>query len=123
VIKLMSFIRRPAGMSQEDFFAHWSNVHRPLIERHAETLGIKGYVQTHAREAETTRAFNAVYDADGQEPYDGVAELWLEDPGVLTDPPSDEARSALGEIAADEPNFVDGARSYQFLGEDFRIIG
>jgi hypothetical protein len=118
VIKLMSFIRRRSELTQDEFFAHWREVHRPLIERHAATLGIRRYVQTPARHPEMSSAMNERYGAAGQRPYDGVAEIWIDSIEVIPTQPSEAQLAALNEIWADEPTFIDLANSYQFVGEE-----
>jgi uncharacterized protein (TIGR02118 family) len=118
MIKLMSFIRRRSDLTQEEFFTHWRDVHRPLIEQHAATLGIKRYVQTHARHSEVAAAMNARYGADGQQPYDGVAELWIDNINAISQEPTEAQLAAIEAIGADEPKFIDLANSYQFVGEE-----
>lgn len=121
MVKLMSFIRRRPDLTQDQFFAHWRDVHAPLIRRHAETLGIKKYVQTRASEHTTAKALNDGEGSGDQAPYDGVAELWLEDPAVFTSP-NQAAMAAMAEIGPDHANFVDSTNSYQFLGQEFPVI-
>jgi uncharacterized protein (TIGR02118 family) len=118
VIKLMSFIRRRSELTQEEFFTHWRDVHRPLIEQHAVTLGIRRYVQTPARHPEMSVAMNERYGAGDQRPYDGVAEIWIDSIEVIPTQPSEAQQAALNEIWADEPTFIDLANSYKFVGEE-----
>lgn len=122
MVKLMTFIRRRPDLTQEEFFAHWRNVHAPLIMRHADTLGIKKYVQTRASEHAAAKAMNDGLGSGHQAPYDGVAELWLEDLALITSPPNQAAMDAMAEIGPDHANFVDMPNSYQFLGQEDSVI-
>ena len=75
MLKLVFSLRRRAEMTREEFQAYWRDHHASLVSRHAETLRIRRYIQTHARSSELAAAQSA---ARGSEPdvYDGEAELW-----------------------------------------------
>ena len=49
MIKLVFALRHRPELSLEDFQAYWRERHAPLVARHAADLGIRRYVQAHAR--------------------------------------------------------------------------
>ena len=123
MIKFVFTMRRREGMTREEFLEYWREEHAALIERHARTLHIRRYVQTHARDTDLD---SAVADPRGSEPrqYDGMAELWwdsLED--LIEAFSSDEGQAAAQEMLEDERRFVDLPRSPLWLGEEHVVIG
>jgi uncharacterized protein (TIGR02118 family) len=122
LIKLVFTIRRRPGMTRAEFQRYWGNEHARLVERHAEVLRIRRYVQTHARD---TDADEAISGARGSEPrqYDGLAELWwdsVED--LLAASSSAEGQVAASELLADEQRFIDLPNSPIWLGEETVVI-
>lgn len=64
MIKRVSFIRRKSGMSQEDFFAHWTGPHADIVRQMPGVLGLRfGRVQS----------WNPA-----EAGWDGVGEVWFE---------------------------------------------
>jgi uncharacterized protein (TIGR02118 family) len=123
LIKLVFTIRRREGMTRDDFQRYWRNEHARLVERHAELLRIRRYVQTHARDTEADGALAA---SRGSEPghYDGVAELWwdsVED--LLEASSSEEGQVAANALLEDERRFIDLPNSPIWLGEENVVIG
>jgi uncharacterized protein (TIGR02118 family) len=122
VIKLVFTIRRRPGMSREEFQHYWREHHAPLVRRHAETLRIRRYVQTHARETELDEAL-ATSRENEPDQYDGVAELWWDSVEDLMAAYSSEAGQAAGaELLEDERRFIDLPRSALWLGEEHVVI-
>jgi hypothetical protein len=82
MIKTVFPLHRLPNLSREQFQAYWFETHAPLVPQHAESLGIKRYVQIHTL---STPINEALRDSrEGPEPYDGIAELWFEsDPRSL----------------------------------------
>jgi uncharacterized protein (TIGR02118 family) len=122
LIKLVFSIRRRPGMSREEFQRYWREEHARLVERHAEVLRIRRYVQTHARE---TAADEAISAARGSEPgeYDGVAELWWDSvEELLAASSSDEGQIAAAALLEDERRFIDLPNSPIWLGEENVVI-
>lgn len=122
MIKLVFTIRRREGMTRDDFQRYWRNEHAQLVERHAEVLRIRRYVQTHARD---TDADEALAGSRGSEPrhYDGVAELWwdsVED--LLEASSSEEGQIAANALLEDERRFIDLPSSPIWLGEENVVI-
>ena len=122
MIKLVFCLRRRPELSREEFQRYWREQHAPLVRRHAETLRIRRYVQTHARE---TSLDGVLAGSRGSEPaaYDGVAELWWDSFEDLVAAFSTEAgRAAAAELLEDEQRFIDLPRSPLWLGEEHAVI-
>jgi uncharacterized protein (TIGR02118 family) len=122
VIKLVFTIRRRPGMTREEFQRYWREEHARLVERHAEVLRIRRYVQTHTR---ATDADDAIAGARGSEPgqYDGVAELWwdsVED--LLAASSNEQGQAAAAALLEDERHFIDLPNSPIWLGEENVVI-
>ena len=123
MIKFVFTIRRRPDMSREEFQRYWYESHGALIKRHAETLRIRRYVQTHARD---TGLDEMLADSRGSEAryYDGVAELWwdsLED--LMAAFSTEAAQAAALELLEDERRFIDLPKSPMWLGEELVVIG
>jgi uncharacterized protein (TIGR02118 family) len=75
MVKLVFTLYRRNGMSREEFQRYWREHHAPLVKRHAKTLRIRNYVQSHARHTDLD---DQLATSRGSIPsfYDGVAELW-----------------------------------------------
>jgi uncharacterized protein (TIGR02118 family) len=122
MIKLVFSLRRRAEMTREEFLAYWRDDHASLVSRHAETLRIRRYVQTHARSSEVAVAQSA---ARGSEPdvYDGQAELWwdsLDDVIAAVSTPA--GQQAAVELLEDERRFIDLAQSPLWIGEEHVVV-
>jgi uncharacterized protein (TIGR02118 family) len=122
MIKLVFSLRRRSEMTREEFQAYWRDDHAPLVSRHAETLRIRRYVQTHARSSEVAAAQSA---ARGSEPdlYDGQAELWwdsLDDVIAAVSTPT--GQKAAVELLEDERRFIDLAQSPLWIGEEHVVV-
>lgn len=123
MIKLVFSLRRREEMTREEFQRYWREQHAPLVERHAEALHIRRYVQVHARD---TPLDEAVAGARGSESsfYDGVAELWWDSVEELMAAFSSDAGRAAGQaLLEDEQRFIDLPRSPLWLGEERVVIG
>src|SRR5260370_22938230 len=122
MIKLVFPLRRREGMPREDFQRYWREEHAPLVQRHAETLHIRRYVQVHLRETDLDDAISA---PRGSEPrfYDGAAELWWDSLEDLTAAFTTEAgQAAAQELLQDDQRFIDLPRSPLWLGEENVVI-
>jgi uncharacterized protein (TIGR02118 family) len=122
MIKLVFSLRRRPEMTREEFQTYWRDQHAPLVSRHAETLGIRRYVQTHARSSEVAASQSA---ARGSEPdvYDGQAELWwdsLDDVIAAVSTPA--GQQAAVELLEDERRFIDLEQSPLWFGEEFVVV-
>ena len=123
MIKLVFSLRRRPELTREEFQAYWRDHHAPLVARHAETLRIRRYVQTHARASELAAAQSR---ARGSEPdqYDGQAELWwdsLDEIAAAVSVPAGQ-RAAI-ELLEDERRFIDLERSPLWIGDESVVVG
>lgn len=121
MIKIVFCLRRKPDMSVEEFDRYWREDHAPLVRTHAESLGIRRYVQTshtpHDFGAGAARARGA------PEPFDGVAELWFDDwDAVAAGFSTPEGRAAGKALMADEEKFIDFANSPIFFATEREII-
>ncbi len=123
MIKLVFMVRRRNGMTREEFQRYWREEHAALVKRHADVLGIRRYVQTHARETDLN---DALAGSRGSEPrlYDGVAELWWDSIDDLVGAAvSEEGQIAQQLLLEDERRFIDVANSPIWLGEEIAVVG
>jgi len=109
MVKVITFLKRKAGMSVEEFQSYWRTRHPDVVTR---LPGVRRYVQSHA-----------LLSIHGHEDpiYDGIAEVWADDTDALRamtrspDHPAlqvDEARfidrSTMGVIVTDDHLIKDG---------------
>jgi uncharacterized protein (TIGR02118 family) len=122
MIKIVFCLRRRADLSREEFQTYWRSVHAPLVRSHADALGIRRYVQVHSIDDSVSTAVAG--PRHSPEPFDGVAELWLDSLDALMATGSSEAgRTASAQLLEDERRFIDLARSPLFLAEEHVVIG
>jgi uncharacterized protein (TIGR02118 family) len=122
MIKLVFTLRRRKDMTREEFQRYWREQHGPLVERHADALRIRRYVQVHARHTDLDEA---IAGPRGSELgiYDGVAELWWDSLEELAAAFSSDAGKAAGQaLLEDEQRFIDLPRSPLWLGEENVVI-
>jgi uncharacterized protein (TIGR02118 family) len=121
MIKLVFCLHRRPDITEEEFHRYWRMEHGPLVARHAETLGIRRYVQLHTVSGPVNGALAATRHSP--EAYDGVAELWFDDAEALVaGAVSEEGQAAAAALADDEARFIDHARSPLFVADEYRVI-
>ena len=124
MIKLTFCLHRLPSLSRDEFQRYWREQHAPLVARHAATLRVRRYVQTHSLPGGDPVNGGLRASRGGPEDYDGVAELWwdsLDDLAAAT--ASDEGRAASLALLEDERRFIDLARSPLWLGREHVVIG
>lgn len=106
MIKLVYCITRKAGLTDEEFFGYWENVHGPIGAR---LPGLRRLVQSR----------RVKVPGDKHPPaYDGMAELWFDSvEDLLTARQSPEWKAS----SADEANFIDPGRVAYFVSEEHVI--
>lgn len=122
MLKLTFCLHRLPHLTREEFQEYWRGTHGPLVARHAETLGIRRYVQSHSLTLELNDTIGASRGAPQM--YDGVAELWwdsLEQFAEAGQAPGAEAAAA--ELLEDERKFIDHARSPLWFSTCHGIVG
>lgn len=97
MVKLVCFVKRKAGLSAEQFYDHWENVHGPLI---AGTPELARHVVRYEQHRRTSHA-----DWMGTAGFDGVTIQWLASPAALEAFVAEPAY--LDVLAADEESFLD----------------
>lgn len=122
MIKLTYCLRRRADMTWDEFSTYWRDVHAPLIEKHADVLGIRRYVQVRTAAAPGLHAALQARNGGSPDPFDGIAELWFDSLEGFSGPASAEARQASKEVFEDQRMFIDLGSSPQWLGQETEVI-
>jgi hypothetical protein len=119
VVKLVFCCRRRAELTTEEFQAYWRNSHADLVRSvRAAIPTMTRYVQNHTVFGPLT---DGVRESRGTgEPFDGVAEIWI-DFGATTEDPEAMA-AAMQRLLDDELAFVDMPRSSVFIAEEHIIF-
>ena len=94
MIKVVTFIKRAAGMPVEAFQTYWRERHPAVVTR---LPGVRRYVQSHT--------LASTYAA-GEPVYDGIAEVWADSTDALRAMTRSPAYTA---VQADEAEFIDRA--------------
>jgi uncharacterized protein (TIGR02118 family) len=106
MVKLVYCISKRAGLTDEEFFQYWENVHGPLGARIPR---LRKLVQSR----------RVTVPSDRHQPdYDGIAELWFDNVDDLLAARQSPEWKASSE---DEANFVDHSRVAYFVSEE-RVI-
>jgi hypothetical protein len=110
LIEVTYCMRRKAGLSHEDFVAHWEGVHVPIVLANLQALRLASYQRTlplrHAYSERVERRRTM------QLPYDGIAQLaWASEADMRHAFESEEALAVQRVLAQDEALFVDAAGS------------
>ncbi len=112
MVRISYLMRRLPHLSLADFQSYWSDKHPQAAPADSfSTLGVKRYVQVLPLE---TEARNLVIGPRTGliEPFDGIAELWVESIEALErDWSTDKAKEYLEIFFKDEQNFIDWTRS------------
>jgi hypothetical protein len=112
MIKIFYLMRRLPHLSLEDFQSYWSEKHPQAAPEDAfSTLGVKRYIQVLPLE---TEARNLVIGPRTGlvEPFDGIAELWVESiEAIETNWSTEKAKEYIKIFFKDEQNFIDWSRS------------
>ncbi len=103
MVKVITFIKRKAGMSVEEFQDYWRTRHPEAVTR---LPGIRRYVQSHT--------LLSAYE-HGDPTYDGIAEVWADDTAALRAMTQSPAHPVL---QADEARFIDRASMGVIITED-----
>lgn len=107
MIKLVYCITKKPGLTHEEFFRYWKEIHGPIGAR---IPGLRKLVQSHA-----TAVTNQIRSAD----YDGMAELWFDDMQALLGARDTPEWKASTE---DEQHFIDHSKTAFFVTEEHEIV-
>jgi hypothetical protein len=119
MIKIFYLMRCLPHLSLEDFQSYWSDKHPQAAPEDAfSTLGVKRYIQVLPLE---TEARNLVIGPRTGlvEPFDGIAELWVESiEAIESDWSTEKAKEYIEIFFKDEQNFIDWTRSTILVSEE-----
>jgi uncharacterized protein (TIGR02118 family) len=107
MIKLVYCITKKTGLTDEEFFDYWKNVHGPLGARIPR---LRRLVQSR----------RVIVPGDEHQPdYDGLAELWFDDfEALLYARQSPEWKAST----EDEVNFIDHSKVAYFVSEEHILL-
>jgi len=103
MVKALSFFKRKAGMSVDEFQAYWRQEHPKVV---TQLAGIRRYVQS--------PALPSMY-RKGEPVYDGIAEVWFDDTAAMHALRGTPAAAAVRE---DEARFIDHATMGMIITEE-----
>lgn len=107
MIKLVYCVTKKSGLSDQDFFHYWRNIHGPIGAR---IPGLRKLVQSH----------RIAIPGDAHPPaFDGIAELYFENTeALLSARQSPEWQAAT----ADEAHFIDHSKVAYFVSQEFVVL-
>jgi len=106
MIKVITCIKRKPGMSVEDFQAYWRTDHAEVVKG---LPNLRRYIQSHALPGGYRK---------GELPYDGIAEIWVDDVDTLR---ANAGGAAYEAIQRDEENFIDRPNMATILTQEHII--
>jgi uncharacterized protein (TIGR02118 family) len=108
MIKLVYCITKKPGLTDDEFFHYWKNVHGPIGARIPH---LRRLVQSH----------RVKVDGDKYQPdYDGMAELWFaSEEALLAARQSPEWKASR----EDEANFIDHSKVAYFISIEHVVLG
>jgi|TARA_B100002003_G_scaffold160900_1_gene149402 uncharacterized protein (TIGR02118 family) len=106
MIKAITCIKRKPGMGVEDFQAYWRGGHAEVVQR---LPNIRRYIQSHALLGGYRK---------GELPYDGIAEIWVDDVAALR---AMAGTAAYDAVQADEERFIDRSKIVLILTQEHLI--
>ncbi len=106
MIKAITCIKRKPGMLVEDFQSYWRGEHAAVVKHLPD---IRRYIQSHALLGGYRK---------GDLPYDGIAEIWVDDVAALRAMAGTDAYAA---VQADEENFIDRSKMALLLTQEHVI--
>jgi uncharacterized protein (TIGR02118 family) len=121
MIKLVYVIARRADVPAAKFYDYWRNTHAPLVAKHAKTLRLRKYVQSHTLDVP---AYDGAWQVRGMKPpVAGITEVWWDSVEDLQQAYATAEGAAAGqELADDEAKFIDFANSHIYLTQEHVIF-
>jgi uncharacterized protein (TIGR02118 family) len=121
MLKLVYCVRHHPKVTPQEFRKYWLEKHAPLVRSFAKTLRARRYVQSHTLDTELN--LYAQQPRGTKQPYDGITELWWDNPqdlvAALSTPEGQEANKLL---AQDEGRFCDLPNCSVFFTEEHTIF-
>lgn len=122
MIKMIFCLTRLPHFSREEFQRYWREQHAQLVKRHAASLGVRRYVQSHTVNESRLAMVSEVRGSAGLD-FDGVAELWWDSlDSLLAAVSTEAAQVASRELLEDEARFIDLANSPVFFSEELEVV-
>jgi uncharacterized protein (TIGR02118 family) len=122
MIKMIFCLKRLPHFSREEFQRYWREQHARLVKRHAASLGVRRYVQSHTVNEPRLAMVSEVRGSAGLD-FDGVAELWWDSlDSLLAAVSTEAAQVASRELLEDEARFIDLANSPVFFSEELEVV-
>jgi len=116
-VKIVYCIRRRPGLSASEFQRYWKEVHAPMLLERATSLKLAGYVQTSPAGSPLSDRVERPGVLDT--PFDGIAELyWASEQDMRHGFEAVDALILQRELAKDEANFIDHARSARWIATE-----
>lgn len=109
-LRLTAALRRLPGTTREEFRRYWRDAHASLVRDRARALGYHRYVQLHT--PDDAEASRLATERGAPAPFDGVAEVWLDD----EPPDAGPAAEARARLLEDLARFADAAASPRWWG-------
>jgi uncharacterized protein (TIGR02118 family) len=106
--KLIMFIKRKAGLSFNEFRAHYENIHAPLAKSLLVHL------------SDYSRNFLQSFPSQPEPPYDCITELWFADQAAMQASMAFSRTEEGQALARDEENFMDRAATRVFIADEVR---
>jgi uncharacterized protein (TIGR02118 family) len=103
MVKVITLIKRKAGMPVEEFQGYWRERHPEVVTR---LPGVRRYVQSHT--------LLSAYER-GEPTYDGIAEVWADDTDALR---AMTRSPGNADVQADEARFIDRPTMGVIITED-----
>ena len=120
MVHLIFCLRRLPHLTRAEFQRYWREQHAPLVERYAEVLSVRRYVQAHTLDPAMSRAIAESRHAP--DPFDGVAELWFDLDELTARAASPAVMEAGRALLEDERRFIDLPNSPIFFADDHTVI-
>ena len=107
MVKLVYCVTKKAGLTDDEFFRYWKDVHGPIGAR---IPGLRKMVQSH----------RIMIPGDKYQPaFDGMVELWFDDAQALLTARQSAEWRASGD---DEANFIDLTKVAYFVTEEHVVF-
>jgi uncharacterized protein (TIGR02118 family) len=124
MVVITFLLRRRPELSPDEFHGYWRDTHGPLVASHAETLGIRRYVQLHTVDSAIGAAVAASRSCEDTD-WDGIALVWFDHEHAIVEAATttEAGRAAAAALYEDEQRFLDLERCELFLTEDHELVG
>ena len=124
MIRISYLMRRLPNLSLEEFQSYWSEKHPQAAPQDAfSLLGVKRFVQVLPMDTDA-RDLVIGTRTGLEEPFDGMAELWVDSIEALkNDWSTEKAKEYIKIFYEDEQNFIDWNRSTILVSKVINVFG